>query len=110
MLSQSGLNRSAVCLPAWRAFSRWSQSSGRTFFRYFGGDGGSTYWGGDAGSTAFSFTVERLGSTTGGFLLRARSSSSMMLGARNAARLAARKRKKYCANSCSARPRAAKGR
>ena len=45
--------------------SRWSPSSGRTFFRYFGGDGGSTYFGDDGGSTAFSFT---LGSTTGGRL------------------------------------------
>ena len=80
--------------------SRWSPSSGRTFFRYFGGDGGSTYCGGDGGSTAFSFAVERLGSTTGDFLLRARSSSSMMLGARNAARLAARQKKKYRSGWC----------
>jgi hypothetical protein len=38
----------------------------------FRGDGGSTYFGGggDGESPAFSFTVERLGSTTGGFRLR----------------------------------------
>jgi hypothetical protein len=99
-LSQSRLNRSAACLPAWRELSRWSPSSGRAFFRYFGGDGGSTYPGGDGGSTAFSLTVEGLGSTTGGFRLRARSSSSMMLGSRNAARLPARQRKKYRSGWC----------
>ena len=70
---------------------------------------------GDGGSTAFSFTVERLGSTTGGFLLRARSSSSMMLGARNAARLAARQKKKNWSGWCQLMfsfraTRAAKGR
>jgi hypothetical protein len=102
MLSQSRLNRSA----AGRGRSRWSPSSGLAFFRYFGGDGGSTYFGGDGGSTAFSFTVERLGSTTGGFRPRPRSSSmvlvssSMMLGARNAARLPARQRKKYRSGWC----------
>src|SRR6516165_2703231 len=36
----------------------------------FGGDGGSTYFGGDGESPAFSFTVERLGSTTRGFRLQ----------------------------------------
>ena len=38
----------------------------------FGGDGESTYFGGggDGESPAFSFTVERLGSTTDGFRLR----------------------------------------
>ena len=103
-LSQSrlkSLGRSLALPSVGRAGrSRWSPSNGRTFFRYFGGDGGSTYCGGDGGSTAFSFAVERLGSTTGDFLLRARSSSSMMLGARNAARLAARQKKKYRSGWC----------
>jgi hypothetical protein len=106
MLSQSRLNRSAAGLLAsvGRGQSRWSPSSGLTFSRYFfGGDG--RCFGGDGGSTTFSF--ERLGSTTGGFCLRPKSSSmvlvssSMMLGARKAARLPARQRKKYWWVKCT---------
>jgi hypothetical protein len=35
-----------------------------------GSDGGAATFSGDGGATAFSFTVERLSSTTGGFRLR----------------------------------------
>ena len=103
-LSESRLKslsgRSHALPPVGRAGrSRWSPSSGRTFFRYFGGDGGSTY--------AAAMAIDRLlvhgralGSTTRGFRLRARSSSSMRLGVRNAARLAARQRKKYRSGWC----------
>jgi hypothetical protein len=63
MLSQSRLNCSPAC-----GRSRWSPSSGLAVFWYFCGDGG--WFGGDGGSTVFSFTVERRGSTTGGFRLR----------------------------------------